>query len=1002
MKRLFLILLLCSSTALAQQGTGGLKGRVADENGGVIVGATVTATDANGTTKTATTNGEGAFNLTGLAPGKYTVRIAAQGFGTFENSEAEIAAGRAEQMDVTLKVTIEQQKVTVTPDSVGVNTDPENNVGALILRGPDLDSLPDDPDDLAAALAALAGPAAGPNGGQIYIDGFSGGRLPPLASIREIRINSNPFSAEYDRPGLGRIEIFTKPGTDRFRGQASFSFNNQDLNARNPFAPTRAPYLSRNYGGNISGPITKKKASFFLDFEKRDVNDQAVINATILDPNFNIVPFADTFATPTRRTTFSPRIDYQLNARNTLVGRYEYEHSTAIAGVGGYSLDSRAYNTFSTQQTVRLTETSILNKKTVNETRFQFNHQTRGDTADNSIPTVSVQDAFTGGGSQIGKASNAQNRFEVTNITSLALGNHAVKFGARARTVIIDDFAPSNFGGTWTFSGTRNLANPESITSIEAFQITEQGLAEGSSGAQIRLSGGGATQFSIATGNPKAIVHQFDFGGFAQDDWKVRSNLTLSYGLRYENQSNISSDLNFAPRIGIAWAPGPTPQHTTIRAGFGIFYDRVSEGLTLNAIRNDGTNFQSYTVTNLAVLNTYPVIPSIDVLQAFKTPVNIYSLSPDIRAPYSMQGIVSIEHALPHNLRTSVTYSHTRTLHMLRARALNAPLPGTFIPNVPGSGTRPLGVNSFFEYDSTGIYNQNLLIATLGGFINRKVSFNANYSFGKAMSDTDGSGTFAANPYDFSDEYGRASGDIRHRFTLQGTFRGPWGLSFNPLLIMTSGAPFNVTIGRDINGDLLFSDRPAIATDLSRSSVVFTKYGNFDTNPLPGATIIPRNYGQGPGSLIANLRISKTIGFGGERRSTAQNGGQQNGQGGNDRQRGGGGRGGFGGGGFPRGGGGGGGGGRAGGGGGGRGGGGGGGFGGSDTAKRYNLTFGVNFQNIFNHVNLRSPVGNLSSSNFGISTASAGNFGGFGGRGSAGGGSPPFNRLIEAQIRFSF
>jgi hypothetical protein len=592
MKRLFLILLLCSSTALAQQGTGGLKGRVADENGGVIVGATVTATDANGTTKTATTNGEGAFNLTGLAPGKYTVRIAAQGFGTFENSEAEIAAGRAEQMDVTLKVTIEQQKVTVTPDSVGVNTDPENNVGALILRGPDLDSLPDDPDDLAAALAALAGPAAGPNGGQIYIDGFSGGRLPPLASIREIRINSNPFSAEYDRPGLGRIEIFTKPGTDRFRGQASFSFNNQDLNARNPFAPTRAPYLSRNYGGNISGPITKKKASFFLDFEKRDVNDQAVINATILDPNFNIVPFADTFATPTRRTTFSPRIDYQLNARNTLVGRYEYEHSTAIAGVGGYSLDSRAYNTFSTQQTVRLTETSILNKKTVNETRFQFNHQTRGDTADNSIPTVSVQDAFTGGGSQIGKASNAQNRFEVTNITSLALGNHAVKFGARARTVSIDDFAPSNFGGTWTFSGTRNLANPESITSIEAFQITEQGLAEGSSGAQIRLSGGGATQFSIATGNPKAIVHQFDFGGFAQDDWKVRSNLTLSYGLRYENQSNISSDLNFAPRIGIAWAPGPTPQHTTIRAGFGIFYDRVSEGLTLNAIRNDGTNFQ--------------------------------------------------------------------------------------------------------------------------------------------------------------------------------------------------------------------------------------------------------------------------------------------------------------------------------------------------------------------------------------------------------------------------
>src|SRR5262249_30649338 len=518
----------------------------------------------------------------------------------------------------------EQQKVTVNADPTGgVNTDPENNVGALVIKGTDLESLPDDPDDLQAALQALAGPAAGPNGGQIFIDGFSGGRLPPLSSIREIRINANPFSAEYDRPGLGRIEILTKPGTDRLRGQVSFNFNNQELNSRNPFAPTRAPYLSRQFGGNLGGPITKKKASFFLDFEKRDVNDQAVINATVLDPNFSVVPYAATFPTPTRRISFSPRIDYQLNSKNTLVGRYEYEHSTAIAGVGGYSLETRAYSNFNTQQTIRLTETSTINKQTVNETRFQFNRQTRGDTTDNSIPTVNVQEAFTGGGLQIGLPAHRQSRFRVTNITSLSLGNHAIKFGARARTVKISDFSPSNFGGTWTFSGTRNLANPEGLTSIEAYQITQQGLAQGLTGAQIRVLGGGATQFSIATGNPKASVSQFDIGGFAQDDWRFRPNLTIGYGLRYENQNNISSNLNFAPRIGVAWAPGDGPTHTTtVRAGFGIFYDRISEGLTLNAIRNNGTHFQSYTVTNLAVLNTYPVIPSIDALQAFKTPVN--------------------------------------------------------------------------------------------------------------------------------------------------------------------------------------------------------------------------------------------------------------------------------------------------------------------------------------------------------------------------------------------
>jgi len=1014
MKGLFLFLiLLCSvSLALAQQGKTTLKGQVSDEFGGVIVGATVVVTDANGASKTATTNGEGAYSVAGLTPGKYSVQISAPGFAAYDNAEVELAAGQTEPLKVILKVTIEQQKVTINADTpVGVNTDPENNVGAIVLKeGSGLESLPDDPDDLAAALQALAGPAAGPNGGQIYIDGFSGGRLPPLASIREIRINANPFSAEYDRPGLGRIEILTKPGTDRFRGQVSFNFNNQELNSRNPFAPTRAPYMSKNFSGNLSGPISKKKSSFFVDFEKRDIDDQAVINATILDPNLNIVPFADTVPTPNRRYSFSPRFDYQINAKNTIVARYEYEHSSSLTGVGGYSLASRIYSNFSTQQTARLTETAVLSKTIVNETRFQFNHQTNGDAANNSIPTVNVQDAFTGGGSQIGLASNKQNRFEITNITSMVKGNHTIKFGARARMVSITSISPNNFGGTWTFSGTRNLLNPEGLTSIDAYQITQQGLQQGLSGAQIRVLGGGATQFSIAAGNPRATVSQFDFGGFVQDDWKYRPNLTISGGLRYENQDNISSNLNFAPRIGIAWAPGSAPYRTTIRAGFGFFYDRVGENLTLNTIRFDGVNQQSYTVTNLAVLNTYPVVPSLDVLQAFKTPVSIYSKSDDLQAPYSIQSIVSLEHALPHNFRTSVTFSHTRTLHMLRARALNAPLPGTFIPNLPGSGDRPLGVNNFWEYDSTGIYNQNLLIFTLGGSLNRNINFNANYSFGKAMSDTDGAGTFAANPFDFSNEYGRTSNDVRHRFTLFGTFRAPWGISLSPMLTLTSGTPFNITIGRDLNGDVLFTDRPALATDLSKPSVIVTKFGAFDTNPAPGVPIIPRNYGQGPGAIISNLRVSKTFGFGAERRSTAQNRGQQNGngqgQGNNDGQRGGGGgRGGFGGG-MARGGGGGGGGGggRGGGGGGGRGGFGGGGFGGGGAnggeTKRYNLTVGVNFQNILNHVNLGRPVGNLSSSNFGISNNSAGGFAGFGGRG--GGGSAPFNRLIEMQVRFSF
>src|SRR5712692_4483389 len=343
--RLISALALCAGIAFGQQPKGTIWGQVTDEFGGVIVGATVVAVDRNGVEKTATTNGDGAYVVSGLTPGNYTVRVKAKGFGDYEQADVELISGRAQQLNVTLEVTIEQQKVTVTPEGTGVNTDPENNLGAIVLKGADLESLPDDPDDLVAALQALAGPAAGPNGGQIFIDGFTGGRMPPLASIREIRINSNPFSAEYDRLGLGRIEIFTKPGTDRFRGQASFNFNDNALNSRNPYAPDRPAYQARQYGGNLSGPISKKKSSFFFDFEKRDINDDQLVNATILDPSLNIVSFRQSFPTPNRRTTFSPRVDYQLNANNTLVGRYSYARLSNVTGVGGFSLDSRAYDT---------------------------------------------------------------------------------------------------------------------------------------------------------------------------------------------------------------------------------------------------------------------------------------------------------------------------------------------------------------------------------------------------------------------------------------------------------------------------------------------------------------------------------------------------------------------------------------------------------------------------------------------------------------------------------
>jgi hypothetical protein len=801
----------------------------------------------------------------------------------------------------------------------------------------------------------------------------------------------------------------------------SFNFNDDALNARNPFSVRRPPHQSRQYGGNFSGPIMKKKASFFIDFEKRDIDDEALIFATVLDSNNHIVGLNQTFPVPNRRTSFSPRVDYQLNKDNTLIARYNYTKFNRVTGLNGFDLPSRAYGSENTEQSIQLTETAVINKTIVNETRFQFEHGVTKQNADNSIPTINVQQAFVGGGSQVGQSSNTNNSWELTNITSFVHGFHSLKVGARLRGVHISDFSPQNFGGTYTFFGGGfgpaldandqiiPGAEPVPLTSIERYRRTVVFLGEGKTPAEVRSLGGGASQFSLAAGSPATKVSQFDFGGFGQDDWKVRPNFTLSLGLRYENQSNIDSNFNIAPRVGFAWSPRGQQSKTVIRGGYGIFYDRVSENLTLNATRLNGSNQQQFTVQNP---DFFPAIPSAPTLVTFSIPGTVYKVASNIEAPYTMQAVISVEHSLPHNLTIATSYINVRTLHVLRTRPLNAPLPGTFIPGVPGSGIRPLNCADFispdvnpsticniYQYESSGRFNQNQFIVNFNSRFSRNASMNAFYVFAHANSDADGSGSLPANPYDFSTEYGRASGDIRHRFVMTGNFRAPWGISLNPFVILQSGRPFNITLGRDINGDTLNTERPALAPAGADCSDTFnikcTPYGNFKLTLAPGDVMIPRNFAEGPGSMTVNLRVSKTWNFGSEGSSSASN--RQNSNQGDEGRRNtmmGGGMAGRGpGGGGPGGGGQGGGGGR-----GGFGGGGGGFGGGGNSGSRYSLTFSLNFNNILNHTNFSNPVGNIGSLLFGQSTSTIGGFGGFGG----GGGNAAYNRRIDAQIRFTF
>ncbi len=552
-------------------------------------------------------------------------------------------------------------------------------------------------------MQALAGPSAGADGeAQIFLDGFSGGRLPPKESIREIRINRNPFSAEYDRLGYGRVEIFTKPGTDRLRGQTFFNFTDESLNSRSPFARERAPYQSRRYGGNLSGPIVSKKASFFFDFERRETDDNSVINAVVLDPVLNPVEFNETIVTPVRRTTFSPRLDWQLNPTNTLVARYTYERASRInEGVGGFNLPERAFDSESTQQTFQLTETAIINQRVINETRFQYTRERSQRQGAALAPTLRVNDAFTGGGAQVGLSADEEDRFELQNYTSWTTGNHSLKAGARLRHARTRDVSQQNFAGTFTF------------TTLEQYRATLLGV-----------EGARPTQFSIAGGDPAVAISATDFSPFIQDDWRVRPDLTLSAGLRYDFQRNIDSGLNFAPRLAFAWAPGAggggAQQKTVIRGGFGVFYDRFNENLLLQSERFDGSTQQQFLVTSAteggaAILDLFPLVPSVAQLEAFFVPQTLRRMAEDLRTPYTLQTALSVERQLPYRTSLSVNFISARTLHVLRSRNINAPLPGTTL--------RPFaGVGNNFKYESRGSFNQQQLIVSFNNRFSRPSS----------------------------------------------------------------------------------------------------------------------------------------------------------------------------------------------------------------------------------------------------------------------------------------
>ncbi|HEU4506889.1 MAG TPA: carboxypeptidase regulatory-like domain-containing protein [Pyrinomonadaceae bacterium] len=933
-KILFVLLVAFSSQS------GSIRGVIQDELGGVIVGATVSFTNEQGQTQTAVSDANGIYRLN-VAPGKYSLTVTQTGFATFQQT-ISFADSQPRTINVTLKVAALEGQVTVDPGAT-ITTDPAANKSALVLKGNDLSALSDDPSELAAELSALAGPAAGPSGAQVLVDGFTAGpTLPDKQSIREIVINQNPFSAEWERIGFGNVQINTRPGTGQFHGSGAFTFSDAVLNSRNPYAANRPDYQRRIYDANLNGPLSKR-SSFFMAFTHREINDTAVVNATALDSSLQPVQISEAIVTPRNSTFVLPRFDMQLNKTNTLSARYTYvAHDFQNQGVGGFSLASRGFHQKEQLHIFQLIETAVLSPRIANEAAFQYIWYYMQQNTNDRGPGLIVLDSFSGGGSQIGNYSFDRGEGELRDYMTMSMGRHSLKFGARLRWAHISDIAPTNFGGTFTFSGgaapaldANNNIIPGSfvdINSLDRYRRTLLFQQLGFSPASIRLHGGGASQLTIATGGAFAEVRQWDLAPFIQDDWKLRPDLTLSLGLRYQVQTNIDSKRLFAPRVSFAWTPwakGTGAPKTVIRGGAGVFYDLIRTNITLQSNRFNGSNQTQYIVDDPLLLDLFPNVPSDAALAGLNQPQTLWAREAGLTQPYFIQSSISVERSLPRNVTLSLSYVNTRGLHQLRARNINAPV----------LGQRPFGTSdNVYQYETSGIYKQQLFVVNGTLRFNPRFSINTNYTLGKGEGDTDGQGTFPAESYNLATEFGRASTDIRHRFTLAGNVETRWGLSFSPLIVALSGAPFNITSGADRNEDSIFSDRPSFATDLTRASVVQTSFGAFDLAPLPGSTIIPRNFGDGPGYFSVNLRVSKTINFGPVQRAAGQ----------------------------------------------------------AET-RPYRLTFSVAIANLFNHTNEGAPIGNLTSPLFGVSNSLA-QFTPLG----TGGGAATSNRSMALRAQFSF
>lgn len=788
-----------------------LTGTVNDPSGARIPRASVHIHSAK-LDRATSTNGTGSFTVT-LPGGTYTVTVQAVGFRELSR-DMTLHAG--DHQDLNFRLAIDAAAEVISVDPWADSTDKQSS---LSLSGNQLEILSDDPETLQQQLVAMAGGATGLGAPQFYVDGFSNGQVPPKSAIRAIHINSDPYSTVYDRPGFGRVEIETQAGGNRLHGMFDVGGTGSAFNSNNPYTQAQPPYYQLLFRGNASGPIGKN-TSYFLAGNTSDLENNAIVNT---------VTVSEAVPNPQREDDYSLRLDHKFAAANQMNGRYEIHrvHQTN-AGVGLLVLPEQGYTNNALTQTLQLDDSEIFNPKIVNDARFQYIRTRTMQDPNTTGPTIIVEGAFSGGGSPTQMLHDNQDQYELQENLSVDHRNHFIRTGLRYRLFRDSNDSRAGYNGQFVF--------PD-VASYRADK---------------------PTQFNLTAGQSSAAVITGDLGLYAEDNWKISRNFTLDYGLRYETQSGVPDHNDPAPRVGFAWAIGPKAAKVpilTLRGGAGIFYQRLTSADILLPARQNGVNQISYFVKSPTF---YPQVPEPSSLPASEP--TIYRVDPQLRTSHTLVSSITAERLIGHIGNIAVNYLEADGRRQYLLLNANAPLPGTYDPNDPTSGVRPFGgTGNIYQYTAEGTGHAQMFFTNLNLNPTRRLYLFAFYVAQRDHSDANGTSWFASNPYNIRQDYGRDDSDTGQSFYTGAAISLPYGFTVQPFISARSGRPFNITTGTDLNGDTIYNDRPAFATDLSRPSVVRTAYGNFDTAPISSQAIIPYNYGHGPGLVWVDLQATKVF-----------------------------------------------------------------------------------------------------------------------------------------------